>query len=290
MASCNCSIVILAHNGADFTETCLGSLLRGDDRPRELFVVDNGSSDRTPGVLAAFAPRFEEAGVRFVTWRNTENKGCSAARNDAWEKATSRYVLFMDNDTAVCTRTWLSRLEALLEGDPQIGLAGPKMIYPLKPHPIQCAGVAINPMGRICFCGRGAARCDPRFGEARSVHTLISACWIMRNDLRESVGLLDELFHPVQYEDLDLCLRAREAGYDVRYSSDVEMYHFEGITTASLGQMEYQRNIARNSAKFRQKWHTTFKALPADPTATEYRWLSRAELGLTPEQELTLCG
>ena len=289
MASCNCSIVILAHNGADFTETCLGSLLQGEDRPRELFAVDNGSSDRTPEVLAAFAPRFEQAGVRFVTWRNTENKGCSAARNEAWEKTTAPYVLFMDNDTAVCTRSWLSRLESLLDSDPRIGLAGPRMIYPFRPHPIQCAGVAMNSLGRICFCGRGTARSDPRFAEPRSVHALISACWIMRNDLRDSVGVLDELFHPVQYEDLDLCLRAREAGYEVRYTPEVEMYHFEGITTASFGQVEYQRNIARNSAKFRQKWHTAFKGLPPDPAAVEYRWLPRAELGLTPEQDLALC-
>jgi GT2 family glycosyltransferase len=110
----------------------------------------------------------------------------------------------------------------------------------------------------------------------------------MRTDLRDTVGMLDELFHPVQYEDLDLCLRARDQGWDVRYTPSVEIYHFEGITTASFGQKEYRRNIVRNSSRFRQRWQHCFPQLPPDPQipGLEFRWLERDELGL--EQELDL--
>jgi GT2 family glycosyltransferase len=288
MAVCDCSIVILAHNGKDFTRTCLESVLRSADLPRELFLVDNASTDATPELVEAFAPLFRQQGVRFVTWRNRENKGCSLARNEAWEQATATWTLFMDNDTAVCTPDWLSRLQGYMTAHPDTALTGPKLIYPYRPHPVQCAGVSFNPLGRVCFRGRGDGRGAPPWAQDQSVHALISACWIMRTDLRDTVGMLDELFHPVQYEDLDLCLRARDQGWDVRYTPSVEIYHFEGITTASFGQKEYRRNIVRNSSRFRQRWQHCFPQLPPDPQipGLEFRWLERDELGL--EQELDL--
>ncbi|OGV69500.1 MAG: hypothetical protein A3K19_33225 [Lentisphaerae bacterium RIFOXYB12_FULL_65_16] len=287
MARCDCALVILAHNGVEFSERCVRSLLGASDLPAELFLIDNGSTDCTPELFRRLAPEVRAAGVRLHTWRNEENKGCSAARNEAWAKVTVPYTVFMDNDTAVCTRDWLSRFERLMTGDPGFGILGPKLIYPYVPHPIQCAGVNISRLGRIAFMGRGRARRDPRHSESRRVHALISACWIMRTDLRERVGYLDELFHPVQYEDLDLCLRAREAGFAMAYTPDVEIYHFEGITTASLGDQAYRSTIARNSQKFRQRWHPVFKTLGDELPPDEYRWLQTGELGLTPTLDLT---
>ncbi len=283
---CDCSIIILAHNGAQFTSRCLRSLLDAAELPCELFVVDNASTDETPAVIREFEPEFLAAGVRFITWRNAENKGCSAARNDAWAKATTKYTVLLDNDTAVCSRHWLERLSRIMDAEPKLGILGPKLIYPFLPHPIQCAGVCISPLGRIAFRGRGKPRHEKRFCARRPVNALISACWIMRTDLQDSVGLLDELFHPVQYEDLDLCLRARQSGLEVAYTPDVEMYHFEGMTTASFGQEEYRRNIARNSLKFRRKWHGLYQHFEDELPADEYRWLRRDELGLKPELDL----
>jgi GT2 family glycosyltransferase len=109
---------------------------------------------------------------------------------------------------------------------------------------------------------------------------------MMRTDLRDRIGYLDELFHPVQYEDIDLCLRARQADLRVAYVPDVEMYHFEGITTASFGADEYRVTIARNSLKFRGKWHELYRTFPDELPTEEYRWLRREELRLTPVLDL----
>jgi len=222
-----------------------------------------------------------------TTWRNAENKGCSLARNEAWQRVKSPYTVFLDNDAAVCTPDWLSRFRDVFREQTAAGIVGPKLIYPYQPHPIQCAGVSINRLGRIAFRGRGAARHDPRYAEPWSTWSLISACWMMRTDLRERIGTLDECFHPVQYEDLDLCVRARLAGFAVLYTPRVEMYHFEGITTAAIGQKEYQRNIARNSLKFRERYHELFRTFTEELPAGEYRWLARSELGLLPELDLS---
>ncbi|HOG51625.1 MAG TPA: glycosyltransferase family 2 protein [Lentisphaeria bacterium] len=287
MSFCDVSIVMLAHNGVDFTRHALTSILQAKTLPWEIFLVDNASEDDTPNLIRDFTPRLEKAGIRVHTWRNSENLGCSLARNQAWEKATSKYTIFMDNDVAVCTSDWLARLITIFDQRPNLGILGPKMIYPYRPHPIQCAGVSINRMGRVAFRGRGADRHDPRYQQFWLTWALISATWLMKTDLRDSVGMLDELFHPVQYEDLDLCVRTRLAGFEVAYTPEVEMYHFEGITTASFGQEEYKVNIARNSLKFRERYHQLFKTFTEELPAEEYRWLKRQELGLRPELDLT---
>jgi len=287
MTTADCAVVILAHNGAPFTRHCLESILGATELPAELFLVDNHSEDETPALVAEMVPRLSAAGIAVTTWRNDENKGCSLARNEAWARVGSSYTVFLDNDAAVCTRDWLRRLTDGFQAHPTAGVLGPKLIYPYRPHPVQCAGVSISRLGRIAFRGRGQPRHDPRYDTYWPTWCLISACWMMRTDLRDRVGTLDEIFHPVQYEDLDLCIRTRLAGLEVAYLPTVEMYHFEGITTAAIGQQEYQRNIARNSRRFRQRYHELFKTFTDDLPADEYRWLARNELGLTPELDLS---
>jgi GT2 family glycosyltransferase len=286
MTPADCALIILAHNGAPFTHHCLESILGAAVLPAEVFLVDNASSDETPALIAEMAPRYRAAGIEFTTWRNAENKGCSLARNEAWQRVRSAYTVLLDNDAVVCTRTWLTDLAAVFQAHPQTGIVGPKLIYPYAPHPIQCAGVSISRLGRIAFRGRGSPRHDPRYSTHWATWSLISACWMMRTDLRERVGLLDECFHPVQYEDLDLCIRARQAGFAVAYTPTVEMYHFEGITTAAIGQKEYRRNIARNSLTFRARYHELFRTFTEELPSPEYRWRQRDELGLTADLDL----
>jgi len=286
MTQTDSAIIVLAHNGVEFTRYCLSRILSASVLPKELFLVDNGSTDGTSGLIGEMVPSFMDAGIRVESWRNEENKGCSLARNEAWERVSAKYTVFLDNDTLVCTPDWLQRFIRQFESKPELGILGPKLIYPYKPHPIQCAGVSISRLGRVAFRGRGRARNDSRYAEYWSTWSLISACWMMRTDLRERVGYLDELFHPVQYEDLDLCMRTRQAGYEVAYTPEVEMYHFEGITTASFGQPQYRQNIARNSLKFRNRYHKLFKTFTEELPKEEYRWLQHHELGLTLELDL----
>ncbi|OVE77230.1 hypothetical protein BVX99_03140 [bacterium F16] len=280
------SIVILAHSGCEFTKTCLQSILDAAVHPKELIVVNNGATDDTASVLASFAGAFADTKVHYTILTNDHNMGCSKARNLGWEKATAPYVVFMDNDTVVCTKNYLETLVSEMEADPLLGVLGPKMIYPYMPHTIQCAGCAMNSKGRIRFRGRGADRYAPEYTVRISVPVLISACWIMRREFLETLGGLDEYFHPVQYEDLDFCMRVNQAGYYCAYTPDVEVYHFEGVTTASFGNKVYQKNIAAQSLKFKKRWIDEIRKIPEDPA--DYRWLGDSELGLDPELVLDL--
>jgi GT2 family glycosyltransferase len=288
MSFCDVAVVILAHNGEEYTKFALDSILAAGNKPWEIFLVDNASSDSTPELIKQYTKLLEKAGIKVHTWRNDYNKGCSLARNEAWEKVNSRYTVFMDNDAAVCSRDWLARFITCFDEHPKLRILGGKMIYPFKPHPIQSAGVIINPLGRVAFRGRGAARNAPQYQAFWQTWGLISACWMMRTDLREDVGYLDETFHPVQYEDLDLCIRTRLAGWEVAYTPLVEIYHFEGMTTEALGEDNYKTNIAKNSLKFRERYHELFKTFADDIPAEEFRWLPKNELGLTDTLDLSI--
>jgi len=280
------SLVILAHNGVAFTRYTLGNLLQATTIPQEIFLVDNASCDGTPELFREWIPRFEQAGAHVIFWRNEENKGCSLARNEAWQQATCKYTVFLDNDAPPRSRRWLETFVEKMEADPQLAILGPKLVYPYLPHRIQCAGVWISKLARVVFSGRGED--ISHFGCERDVKGLISACWMMRTNLRETIGMLDEWFHPVQYEDIDLCMRTWLAGFRVVYTPAVEMYHFEGITTASWGQEHYQVNIARNSLKFRERYHQVLVQSYDEIPPEALHWKKQEELGLTPQLDLTM--
>lgn len=288
MGKVDCSVIILVHNGLEYTQKCFANLLAASSKPREVICVNNGSTDGTAEFLKSMKNHFKTANIDFNILTNTENLGCSVARNMAWEKAHGKYIVFMDNDAAVCTGNWLEIMAEFLETNHNYALVGAKMIYPFKPHSIQCAGVNISPKGRICFRGRGKKRDDEKYNTTTDVHALISACWMMHSSLAQSIGMLDKEFHPVQYEDIDFCMRILEKGMNIAYLNTVEIYHFEGMTTASFGQENYVKNIAANSAKFREKWQKIFSTFKEQETPESYKWLSREELNLTSEENLKI--
>jgi GT2 family glycosyltransferase len=80
----------------------------------------------------------------------------------------------------------------------------------------------------------------------------------MRRDLTSEIGVLDEVFSPVQYEDLDFCYRARAAGLSVWSAPHVEVFHFEHTTTAGSGDINFAYVTAKNGIEFKKRWGANF--------------------------------
>ncbi len=252
------SLIALTHNKLDVTRRCLPSWLHTTYRPLEIVLVDNGSTDGTPEWLRAFAERARAHGVGLRVHFNSDNIGCSTARNQALDLARGRCIACLDNDVALRMRNWLERLNACLEAGP--GIVGPKLVYPLPPYAIQCAGVGISRSGRVQFRGRGEARDDPRFNRAGPVQCLISACWLMQRAVIDCCGGFDEAFNPVQFEDFDLCYRARDHGFTLWYEPTVEMYHFESVTTAGTASLPNTRIVIQHGLRFKERWRRLFSS------------------------------
>ncbi len=265
------AIIILAYNKAGYVARCLKSLLSVPWRPLRVHLVDNGSTDGVPLVFERFAEEAACAGISCDILRFPENKGAIAGRNAAFERVDADYVALMDSDVVVRTKSWLERLAGYLERDPKCGIVGPKLIYPFPPYLIQCAGCSVSRGGRVDFIGRGEPRDDPRFNSTREVQALISACWLMSASLMRELGPLDERFSPVQYEDIDYCYRARELGKKCVYLPEVEMYHFENVTTAGTPSLNYRYLTVKNNIKFKEKWRHRFSA-EGGPPDSDFKW------------------
>jgi len=265
------SIIILAHNKAQHTRHCLHGLLKSSYRNFEIIAVDNGSTDATPALFATFGKDARAAGVAFRPTRFEENVGAVTGRNRALEQANGDYIVFLDNDVVVRTRSWLERLMAALEADKGLGIVGPKLVYPFPPYLIQFAGGAVTPTGWVHFCGRGEPRETPEFNRPREVQCLISACWMMTRGLYDHLGPLDEGFNPLQFEDIDYCYRARHAGYRILYLPTVEMYHFENVTSGDTPTINYTYVTIKNGMRFKRKWRFMFEKEDGPPDS-EFVW------------------
>ncbi|GAB4164227.1 MAG: hypothetical protein Kow00107_10740 [Planctomycetota bacterium] len=253
------SIIILMHNKWRHTQRCLWGLFDTKDVSWELVLVDNGSTDRD---LREGISNFlnecllREIPVRLISF--TENVGAVKGRNEAIPHCTGDHIVFMDNDVVVRSRTWLRKAIDFLRSNPKAGAVGAKLLYPNKPHLIQCAGCDVSPTGRVNFRGRGEPNDSPEFNSDREVQCLISACIVFPKRVVQQVGLLDMAYSPVQFEDIDYCYRIKELGYTLHYLSGMEMYHFENVTTGGTKKLNYTYLTVKNGKIFKDRWYHVF--------------------------------
>jgi GT2 family glycosyltransferase len=263
------SVVILSHNKIEYTRICIESLLESDCNDWELIVVDNGSQDGTVEYLKQLQKKSRDVPIYLVL--NDSNIGCSTARNLGAKKAKGEWLVFCDNDIALRSVSWLNTLQSFLEQSPHYGMVGPKILYPFAPFDIQCAGAAVTPKGRVQFMGRGESKDDPRFNSVKEVQCLISACCMIRHELFDAVGGFDEVYNPVEFEDIDLCYKVRAKGYSVWYTPEVEMYHFENVTTEGTDSLPNTYLIVKNGMTFKKRWRYMFEK-ENGPAEADAKW------------------
>jgi GT2 family glycosyltransferase len=263
------SIIVLHHNKASYSNACLESLLRSTTRPLEVVNVDNGSRDETPGLLTEWSERANAAGIETKTLAYDTNIGAIRGRNEALRVARGEHLVFLDNDTLITQTDWLDRLREFLAGDERRAAVAPKLLFPWEPFQIECCGAGVSQRGRIQYIGRGQER--NALVEPFVVQCAISAAWMMRRAVIDKIGALDDVYSPVQYEDLDWCYRAREAGYEIWALPAVELLHFEHTTTAGSDDINFKYVTTKNGVEFKRRWTKMF-AYEDGPTEEEAKW------------------
>jgi len=265
------SIIVLSHNKAAYTKRCLESVMAATYTPFELILVDNGSSDGTVEVLHDVQDTCRHGDIGCELILNDTNVGAVRGRNQALEKVRGRFIVFMDNDVEAIDPQWMQKLLNELGRQPRAGIVAPKLLFPGEPRRIECAGIGISRTGRVKYLGRGEPSDDPRFNRRRTLQAAISACWMMKADVFERCGFLDEAFNPVQYEDLDYCYRARSEGFEVLYTPDPEFVHYENVTTDGSRELNFKYLTIKHGILFKRKWHHMF-SLEDGPPDEECRW------------------
>lgn len=226
------SVVVVSFNVRDLLAACLRSVQACAPPLRlEIFVVDNASSDGSAEMVARDFPR-----VTLI--RNTVNVFLAPADNQALRLCRGRHILFLNPDTEVREGA-LSELVRFLDEHPDVGMVGAQLLN--TDGSLQPSGNAIRPawsyladalpLHRVGLRRvRGFREPGRDYQEVRDVDEVSGACAMMRREVLEKVGLLDERL-AYCYEDVDLCIRVRKAGWRIVYDPVATVVHHGGRST-----------------------------------------------------------
>lgn len=209
----------------------------------EIIIVDNNSKDGTMNYLSNY-----ECTVKV----NLANLGFAKAHNQAAKIAQGEYLLLLNNDTVI-TPGFLNTLLSTFEIDPQIGLVSP-LIYLMDKKLVQHAGVMFTPeyipyeLGlEIPSIHPGILPNDPRVWSVREVPSITFACVLMKKEVWDQVGGLDEEYIN-GWEDTDFVLKAKLKGWKCWYNGKAVIKHKKHGTP---GRMNHE---AANRHRYDQIW------------------------------------
>jgi GT2 family glycosyltransferase len=256
--------VIVCSRSPHILERCLTSLDERTAYPlREVVVVQH--LDGEPSALQSVIARHAAKRVPYsgpFDFSHMNNLGVQAAEGEI--------LVFLNDDTELLDPSWLDRLVAQVERD-DVGVAGARLDYPSGA--LQHGGVAIGigmGCGHIGRYTRTAPRHWPWLEMTRDVSAVTGACLAMRAALFREMGGFSKSF-PVNYGDIDLCLRVREAGYRVICEAGAAIRHYECQT---------RRGVV--TAEERDRWKDRWGKLLAagDPFYSPNLTLEREDLSL----------
>jgi N-acetylglucosaminyl-diphospho-decaprenol L-rhamnosyltransferase len=249
------AVVVVNYNTGDYLGRCLRSAFEaaGDAR-LEVVVVDNDSRDGS-------VERALEGNPRARLIQNGSNRGFAAAANQGIRATTAPFVLLLNPDAEIVAGTLGGFLKIARER-PRAGVIGPVIkdpdgsIYP-SARRIPSVGTALGHAFLSPFIPRNRfsrtytmAEWDRR--TERRVQWVSGSCCLLRREALEEVGLFDEGYW-LYVEDVDLCTRLHDAGWEVRFCPELEVVHVGGISTAGSKRLtlEHSKSIYRYFVKYR---------------------------------------
>jgi GT2 family glycosyltransferase len=255
------TVIVPTRNRVGLLRDCLDGLLRRTDYPDlHVLVVDNDSSEAE--TLTFLEQAAEDPRVDVLRIPGPFN--FSALNNAAVRAAETPLVLLLNNDVMVRESDWLREMVSHA-CRPGVGVVGAKLLY--ADERVQHAGVVLGIGGVAGHSHKGADRALPGYSGrlvlAHRFSAVTGACLLTHRDLFLDLGGLDEIDLGVAFNDVDYCLRVRDAGRTVVFTPYAELFHLE---SASRGYEESPQQLARfhrESEVMRNRWPTWLRDDPA---------------------------
>lgn len=222
--------VVIPHYAGSQVFDCIESVLSCPDRPVEVILIDDASTD---GTAFEAAERFPSIRVA----RNRKNIGFVGACNRGIAEAVGRYVALL-NDDAIVESGWLSECITTLASDPELAAVQPKIMQASDPSRFEYAGAAgglIDRFGYPYALGRwfDSVETDTRqYDKPRDIFWASGVAIALRRSVALEIGALDIAF-VMHMEEIDWCWRAWIAGYRVRNVPTARVRHIGAKTLAS---------------------------------------------------------
>ena len=255
------SLIIPTRNSLNLLRQCVESILTKTTYTNyEIIVVDNGSDDRA--TLRYLDELALKPNVQVL--RDAQPFNYSALNNAAVKLARGSVVGLVNNDIEVISPDWLTEMvsHALR---PEVGAVGARLWY--SDDTLQHAGVVLGIHGVAGhvhrFLPRGDVGYRGRAALIQSFSAVTGACLVVRKALYEAVGGLNEVELQVACNDIDFCLRLREAGYRNIFTPYAELYHHESSSRGFDDTPIKQARSAKEVAYMHQRWGDALRNDPA---------------------------
>ncbi len=254
------SIVIPTKNQQHLLRICIGSIFAKTTYPAfEIVVVNNRSDD--PATLAYFQ-EVAALNVRVVDYDAPFNY--SAINNFAVRHTRGEVLCLLNNDIEVISPAWLEEMVSQARR-PEIGAVGAMLYYPNDT--VQHAGcvLGIGGVANHAFLGlpRGAHGYMNRARLTQNYSAVTAACLAIRRSVYEQVGGFDAEHLAVAFNDIDFCLRVREAGYRNLWTPFAEFYHRESATRGYEDTPEKVARFNSEVAYMMSRWGELLRNDPA---------------------------
>jgi GT2 family glycosyltransferase len=228
------TICLVNHNACKYTIDCIDSIKRNARQATDctIIVVDNKSTDGS-------ARKIKDKHPDVLLILSETNVGFATANNLAIAKARGEYVLLLNNDT-VLRNDALTLLARFLAENPKTGIITCKLFEPDGKIQKNCRSFPLTPFDTMFGRASLLSKLFPNnpitkrtilsgwdYNSPRQVDWVSGACMMVRREVFDQIGLLDENFF-MYWEDTDLCKRARDAGWEIRYTPEGEITHYSG--------------------------------------------------------------
>jgi GT2 family glycosyltransferase len=254
------SLIIPTRDKVDLLRNCVTSIRdKTTYQPYEFIIVDNGSTD--PQALDYLAEIGKEPNCRVVRFDGPFNY--SAINNFAVEHSDAPLIALINNDIEVICMDWLTEMVSWAM-QPDVGCVGAKLYY--ANGTLQHGGVIIGLGGVAGHSHKHFPRDHVgyfyRLRILQNLSAVTAACLVVRREVFKQVGGLNEKDLPVSFNDVDFCLRVRDAGYLNVWSPYAELYHLESVSRGSDAAGEHVERAHREVAYMRSRWRTAEKEDP----------------------------
>lgn len=254
------SLIIPTRNGLNLLKQCIDSILTKTTYLNyELLIIDNNSDE--PETLDYLKKIQSTVNIRVIKDKRPFNY--SALNNNAIKRAKGTLVALINNDIEVIDPNWLSEMVSLAL-QPGVGAVGARLLYPN--NQLQHGGVILGLLGVAGHAHRHNIKEDfGYFGRAAiisSFSAVTAACLVIKKSIYNQVNGLNENELKVAFNDVDFCLRVREAGYRNVYTPYALLYHHESATRGLEDTPEKEMRFSQEIQYMKTRWG---KALLNDP-------------------------
>lgn len=252
------SIIIPNYEHKRELDICLESIYEKSTYSNfEVIIVENNSKSKD---IFEYYEYIQEKwdNLKVVVWDGYFNY--SAINNFGAKFATGDHLLLLNNDTEVISPDWIQEMLMYSQRN-DVGAVGAKLYYP--DNTIQHAGLGIGLLTLAGHLHRNFDRNHPgymgRLSYAQDLSGVTAACVMIRRSVWDEIGGFDETFE-VAFNDVDMCMRIRKAGYLIVWTPFAELYHYESKSRGTEDTAEKRKRFEGEVFRFQTRWAAELKA------------------------------